>query len=85
MGSASNKFVFDKKKYTDILKEQIKINTINTNQDELKIYRCMIDGHKEASILFVCTNISCNANCRMVCQFCVRDELHLRDNERVVP
>ena len=42
MGSAANKFEFDKKKYLDIIKESIKTNTLNDNDDELKTYRFLM-------------------------------------------
>ena len=82
MGSAVNKnnrFVFDEKKYIDIIKGSMKTNSINNNDDVLKSYRCKFKDHFETQIDFICTNVTCNSFCRMVCKLCVRDDFHLRD------
>ena len=62
MGPApSSRFEFDKKNYNEIIQEAMKTDTINSNDDALKNYGCMIEGHFGKSIEFICSNVICNA------------------------
>ena len=39
----------------------MKTETINSNDDALKNYGCLIEGHFGKSIEFICSNVICNA------------------------
>ncbi|KAM3142221.1 hypothetical protein pb186bvf_005630 [Paramecium bursaria] len=77
--SYNKTFVFDEPKYNYVVTESCKMKE-KINIDLLQSsYHCMMMNHAEEKVYTICTNIHCQSQSRRVCFFCVRDELHKKD------
>ncbi|KAM3136096.1 hypothetical protein pb186bvf_011901 [Paramecium bursaria] len=77
-------FRFGEEQYNQVIQQSIGIVTDNNNNVLQNLKYCTVNGHNMTPIDTICINIGCNANSRMVCSVCMRDELHKRDKNFVM-